>query len=98
MITTNINPIDELGALQAQIKELTKQAEAIKDSIKEEASMTGQRVWEGDAYQALYVETNRSNIDWAGIAKELSIPAELIAKYTKTSAVYSVKCDPKKVK
>lgn len=96
MITTSTNPIDELGALQAQIKELTKQAEAIKDAIKEEASMTGQKKWDGDVYQALYVETNRSNIDWKALAKELSIPAELIAKYTTTTAVYSVKCDIKK--
>ena len=92
-ITTN--SIDNLGALLAQISALTKQADAIKDSLKEEASLSGQKAFEGDLFKATYVETNRSTVDWKAIAKALNIPAELIAAHTSTAAVYSVKVTSK---
>lgn len=83
--------IDELGMLQAQIAELTKRAEAIKDAIKDDASMSGTKSFEGTLFKATYIETNRSTVDWKAIAKVLDIPADLIAEHTKTAAVYSVK-------
>lgn len=92
-ITTN--SIDSLGALLAQISDLTKQADAIKDSLKNEASLSGQKAFEGDLFRAAYVETNRSTVDWKAIAKALNIPAELIAQHTSTTAVYSVKVTSK---
>lgn len=92
-ITTN--SIDSLGALLAQISDLTKQADAIKDSLKNEASLSGQKAFEGDLFKATYVETNRSTVDWKAIAKALNIPAELIAQHTSTTAVYSVKVTSK---
>jgi hypothetical protein len=92
MITTKI---DELGALLSQIKALTEQADAIKDELKDEANLSGQRKFEGDGFVATYIEANRSTVDWKAIAKVLNIPAELIAEYTKTSAVFSVKCEAK---
>jgi hypothetical protein len=87
--------IDELGMLQAQIAELTKRAEEIKDAIKDDASLSGAKSFEGTLFKATYVETNRSTVDWKGIASVLSIPAELIAEHTKTAAVYSVKVTAK---
>lgn len=93
--TITTNSIDSLGALLAQISDLTKQADAIKDSLKEEASMSGQKAFEGDLFKATYVETNRSTVDWKAIAKALNIPAELIAQHTSTTAVYSVKVTSK---
>ena len=92
-ITTN--SIDSLGALLAQIADLTKEADKIKDSLKEEASLSGQKSFEGDLFKATYVETNRSTVDWKAIAKALNIPAELIAKHTSATAVYSVKVTSK---
>lgn len=83
--------IDELGSLLAAIADLTKQADAIKDAIKDEASMSGQKAFDGDIFRATYTETNRSTVDWKALAKELSIPADLIAKHTKTTAVFGVK-------
>ena len=96
MIT--IDKIDELGTLLAEIDALTAKAKAIKDAIKDEASLSGQRVWDGGKYEALFTATNVSTVDWKAVAKELSIPVELIAKHTKTSARYTVNCDPKKTK
>lgn len=83
--------IDDLGILLAQIADLTKQADAIKASIKEEASLSGQKSFEGELFEANYIESNRSTVDWKAIAKALAIPADLIAKHTTTTAVYSVK-------
>jgi len=83
--------IDTLGALNAKIAELTKQADAIKDELKDRASISGEKSFEGASYKATYSESNRSTVDWKAIAAELSIPADLIAKHTKTSAVYSIK-------
>ena len=95
MTTTTISNIDTLGALLAQIADLTKQADAIKDGIKDEASMSGQKAFEGDLFKATYVETNRSTVDWKAIAKALNIPADLIAQHTNTTAVFSVKVTSK---
>lgn len=83
--------IDTLGALNAKIAELTKQADAIKAELKDAASLSGQKVFEGATYKATFSESNRSTVDWKAIAAELSIPADLIAKHTKTSAVYTIK-------
>jgi hypothetical protein len=83
--------IDDLGILLAQIADLTKQADKIKADIKEEASLSGQKAFDGELFTASYIESNRSTVDWKAIAKTLAIPADLIAKHTGTTAVYSVK-------
>jgi hypothetical protein len=93
-ITTPSN-IDRLGQLLAQIADLTKEADAIKDGLKDEANLSGQKAFEGDLFKAAYIETNRSTVDWKAVAKAMNIPAELIAEHTKTSAVFSIKVTSK---
>lgn len=83
--------IDDLGILLAEIADLTAKAEKIKKEIKEEASLSGQKAFDGELFTAIYVESNRSTVDWKAIAKVLAIPADIIAKHTGTTAVYSVK-------
>ena len=51
--------------------------------------------FEGDTYKALYIESNVSTVDWKSLAKDLGISADVIAKYTKTSARFSIKVDAK---
>jgi hypothetical protein len=60
----NFTAVDTLGTLLAQIADLTKQADAIKDSIKESASAGGAKVVEGAIFKATYIESNRTSIDW----------------------------------
>jgi len=93
--TITTNDVDTLGQLLAQIADLTKRADAIKDAIKEDASAGGAKVVEGELFKATYVEANRSTVDWKGVAKVLNIPAALIAEHTKTTAVFSVKVTSK---
>jgi hypothetical protein len=83
--------VDTLGALLAQIATLTKQADAIKDSIKDAASLGGDKVVEGDLFKATYIETNRSTVDYKTLCADLGITADQVSKYTKTAAVFSVK-------
>jgi len=86
---TTTNQVDELGTLLAQIATLTKRADAIKDGIKDSASAGGDKVVEGELFKATYIESNRSVFDKDAFIKEFG--AESYAKYTKTSAVFSVK-------
>jgi hypothetical protein len=87
--------IDTLGNLLAEIKALTTEADAIKDDLKDVANLSGDRAFEGDAFKALYIESNVSTVDWKALAKELGISADLIAKHTKTAARFSVKVEAK---
>ncbi len=83
--------VDELGVLLAQIKDLEAQAEAIKDSLKDIASAGGPKVFEGALFKSTYIETNRSTVDWKALAAEYNIPADAVARHTKTTAVFSIK-------
>jgi hypothetical protein len=86
-----LTSVDTLGALLAQIKDLTDQAEAIKDGIKDAASAGGDKVIEGNLFKATYIESNRSVVDTKALYAALGITADQIAQYTKTTAVFSVK-------
>jgi len=91
----NLNQIDELGMLLAQISDLQKKAEAIKDGIKDAASAGGDKVVEGALFKATYIESNRSVVDYKKLLKDLGISAEKVAEYTSTTAVFSVKVTSK---
>jgi len=84
-----LTSVDTLGSLLAQIKDLTDQADAIKDSIKDSASAGGAKVVEGALFKATYIESNRSVFDKDAFIKVHG--AEAYATFTKTTAVFSVK-------
>lgn len=90
-ITTTPSSADELGTLLAQIATLTKQADAIKDAMKDIASKSDVKVFEGALFKASYVEANRSVTDWKKLAEAISIPSDVIASFTTTTAVFSIK-------
>jgi hypothetical protein len=74
----DLNTIDTLGALLAQIADLKKQAKAIKDDLKDSATAPGgSKVFEGDLFKATVVEANRSSVDWlALLATKLDVKAD----------------------
>jgi hypothetical protein len=88
---TITHDVDTLGSLLAQIAALTKQADQIKDAIKDSASLGGDKIIEGDLFKATYSESNRSVVDNKALLAELGATSEQIARHTKTTAVYSVK-------
>ena len=92
---TITHDVDTLGQLLAQIALLTKQADAIKDAIKDSASLGGDKIVEGDLFKATYSESNRSSVDYKALLAELGATAQQIATHTKTTAVYTVKVTSK---
>jgi len=86
-----LTQVDKLGLLLAQIADLTKQADAIKDEIKNAATAGGPSSVEGNLYKATVVEANRKVVDWKAIAKVCNIPDSVIADNTSVTAVFSVK-------
>jgi hypothetical protein len=84
--------IDVLGGLLAEIADLEAKAEAIKNELKDAATApNGSKVFEGTLFKATVSESNRSTVDWKKLAADLGIDAETLAKYSKTTAVFSVK-------
>ncbi len=83
--------IDTLGMLLAQIAELTKQADAIKDDIKDMATSGGATVYEGAMFKSTFIESNRNVVDYKKLLAELGATAEQVAAHTKVTAVFSVK-------
>ena len=88
-ITTTPSSADELGTLLAQIATLTKQADKIKDAMKEVAINGETKVFEGALFKCTYTECNRTVFD-----KEAFISAmgeDFYNKFTKTTAVFSIR-------
>jgi hypothetical protein len=87
-----LTQVDRLGFLLAQIAELTKEADAIKDTLKDTATKAGAgNVFEGNLFKATIVEANRKVTDWKAIAKVCNIPEDIIIDNTSVTAVFSVK-------
>lgn len=87
-----LTKVDELGALLAEISNLTARAEKIKEEIRDAATLPGaDKEFSGNLFRALVVESDRKTLNTAKMVEELKIPADVVAKYTKTTAVFSVK-------
>ena len=84
-----LNDVDRLGALLAEIADLQKQADAIKDAIKDAASAGGPKVIEGSLFKASYVETNRRTFNSIDFIQAYG--QDVYDRFLKTSAVFSVR-------
>ena len=82
---------DKLGILLAEIADLTKLADEIKNDFKAQYTATGVKVFEGDMFKSTVVDADRATVDYKAILKELNVDAKLIAKYTTYNLVLSVK-------
>ena len=90
-ITTTPASADELGTLLAQIAQLTKQADAIKDGMKDIASKGDTKAFEGALFKATYCEANRTVVDYKKLIADLGVADTIVAQYTATTAVFSIK-------
>lgn len=82
-----MNKVDKLGMLMAQIAELEAQANAIKDEIKNE----GEGYYDGDLFRANVSLSQRAVIDNKGVFADAHVPAEIIEKHTRTTAIITLK-------
>jgi hypothetical protein len=95
----SLTSVDTLGALLAQIADLTAQADAIKDNIKDLGSKgllptktSGKKTvqfLEGALFSATYSESNKTLFDKEKFVVEFG--EEKYLAYTKVSASFSVK-------
>jgi hypothetical protein len=85
-----LNQVDQLGMLLAQIANLEAQAEAIKNELKQTEGHV-----EGNLFKACVTLSQRATVDNKAVFAEANVPAELIAKYTKTTAVITLKVTAK---
>jgi len=89
-IDIQLNKVDQLGMLLAQIADLEKQAEIIKNELKQTEGHV-----EGNLFKACVTLSQRATVDNKAVFVEANVPAELIAKYTKTTAVITLKVTSK---
>jgi hypothetical protein len=74
--------VDQLGALDSQIKALTKQADTLKAAIKAQ----GPERYTGFIYEALVYESEgRTTTDWRSIAETFELTDDLIKAHTSQS-------------
>ena len=79
-VNITLEIVDQLGLVLDQIEQLTEQAESLKAQIK----MLGKGTYAGAMYVTnVSVTPEKKTVSWASVAKEVSIPAEIIAKHTK---------------
>jgi hypothetical protein len=76
-----LTQVDVLGNLLAQIAELTKQADSIKDGIKDAASAGGDKVVEGNLFKATYIESNRSTVDYKSLVADATLSKKHVVDY-----------------
>lgn len=85
-----LNQVDQLGMLLAQIADLEKQAEIIKNELKQTEGHV-----EGNLFKACVTLSQRATVDNKAVFAEANVPAELIAKHTKTTAIITLKVTSK---
>ena len=96
MKTELFTKVDTLGALLAQIAALTKMTDSIKDELKDAATLPdGNKVAEGAMFKATVISTDRKTVEYKKLLADLGVDADTIAKYTSTTAVFSVKVTSK---
>ena len=87
LIKTELTLVDELGLLQAEIANLEAKADLIKNQLKNDYE--GEIV--GNLYRGFVTLSQRTTVDSKGVFAEANVPADLIAKYSKTTAVITLK-------
>jgi len=85
--SAQMQDLDRLGLLQAQIAELTEQAEVIKNAFKN----AGEGKYVGDLYKATVSMSQRDVVDYKNLIADLNVSPELVAKYTKQSVSIAIR-------
>jgi hypothetical protein len=87
VLDIQLTKVDTLGMLLAQIADLETQAEVIKNELKN----AGEGHLEGNLYKSCVTLSQRKTVDNKAVYAEANVPADLIEKHTKTTAVITLK-------
>mgnify|MGYP003352944236 FL=1 len=82
-----MNNVDKLGMLMAQIADLEAQANKIKDEIKN----AGEGYYDGSLFRANVSLSQRAVVDNKAVFADAHVPAEIIEKHTRTTAIITLK-------
>lgn len=85
-LDVSLTKVDRLGLLLAQIADLEAEAEVIKNELKQQEGHI-----EGSLYKGCVTLSERKTVDNKAVFAEANVPAEIIAKHTKTTAVITLK-------
>jgi hypothetical protein len=87
VLDIQITEVDQLGMLLVQIADLEAQAEVIKNKLKN----AGEGHVEGNLYKSCVTLSQRKTVDNKAVFAELNVPAEVLEKHTKTTAIITLK-------
>ena len=83
--------VELLGDLNAEIKELTERAEALKSEIKDDLSAAGLKELNTVHYKLSYTESNRRTVDYAKLIEDIKAPEDYVEKFARYTAVFTLK-------
>jgi len=88
------HPVDQLGAIRAQIEILKRKEKRIEDRLKFDPKY-GEGQYEGILFRAFVVHTERAATDWKAIAEGFGPSHQLVSAYTKHLDYLSVRLGAK---
>lgn len=83
--------VDRLGELTKQMAVLKKEADAIKDNLKDFCNANNVKKVEGALVTATYVEANRKVVDYKTLCADMGVDSDTLGKYTTHNAIFSIK-------
>ena len=89
---TELNAVDVLGSLKAQIADLTAQAKVIEAGLK----AAGPGRTEGVLFDANVFTQSRETVDWKAVAEKLEPSRQLITAHSSTAEVLVLKVTARK--
>jgi hypothetical protein len=88
----DLNTIDTLGSILAQIAELEQRANEIKDQLRDAATQpNGTNVFEGSLFKATVVASDRATVNYKKLLVELGATDEQVARHTSRSISFAVR-------
>ncbi|MGL4565260.1 MAG: hypothetical protein ACRCVD_08190 [Halioglobus sp.] len=88
---SNMDNIDKLGLIKAQIAELQEQEKVLAAKVKGELFDAGEDALEGDLFRAAMVVQDRTTVDWKAVAAKLQPSRQLVKAHTKETRVISLR-------
>lgn len=84
---------DELGAIKAQIADLKKREDELKDQLFENTGIT---VVEGELFRAVQIQSQVETTDWKAVALRCEPSYQLVTAHTTTSTRTTVRVSARK--
>lgn len=91
MDKVTLHPVDQLGAIRAQIANLRTQEKKIEEKLKEK----GAGAYEGELFRATVSIAPRETVSWKEVAMHFEPSVQLVTAHTTKSEVVSIRLTAK---